>query len=32
MLLVPETALLRVRYNPFFAWMTQRISAFLETP
>jgi alpha-beta hydrolase superfamily lysophospholipase len=32
MLLVPETALLRVRYNPFFPWMTQRITAFLETP
>jgi alpha-beta hydrolase superfamily lysophospholipase len=30
LLLVPETALLRVRYNPFFPWMTQRISAFLE--
>ena len=32
MLLVPETALLRVRYNPFFPWMTQRITAFLDTP
>ena len=32
MLLVPETALLRVRYNPFFPWMTQRITAFLESP
>jgi alpha-beta hydrolase superfamily lysophospholipase len=32
MLLVPETALLRVRYNPFFPWMTQRITAFLEAP
>jgi alpha-beta hydrolase superfamily lysophospholipase len=32
MLLVPETALLRIRYNPFFPWMAQRITAFLETP
>jgi hypothetical protein len=31
MLLVPETALLRLRYNPFFPWMTQRITTFLET-
>ena len=31
MLVVPETALLRVRYNPFFPWMTQRIGRFLET-
>jgi alpha-beta hydrolase superfamily lysophospholipase len=31
MLLVPETALLRLRYNPFFPWMTQRIGEFLET-
>lgn len=31
MLLVPETALLRLRYNPFFSWMTQRITTFLET-
>ena len=30
MLLVPETALLRLRYNPFFPWMTQRIRDFLE--
>ncbi len=32
MLVVPETALLRLRYNPFFPWMTQRIGEFLETP
>jgi alpha-beta hydrolase superfamily lysophospholipase len=32
MLLVPETALLRLRYNPFFPWMTQRIGEFLEAP
>jgi alpha-beta hydrolase superfamily lysophospholipase len=32
MLLVPETALLRLRYNPFFPWMTQRIREALETP
>lgn len=31
MLLVPETALLRLRYNPFFPWMTRRITTFLET-
>jgi alpha-beta hydrolase superfamily lysophospholipase len=30
MLLVPEVSLLRLRYNPFFAWMTQRIDAFLQ--
>jgi hypothetical protein len=29
MLLVPEVSLLRLRYNPFFAWMTQRIEVFL---
>jgi hypothetical protein len=32
MLLVPETALLRLRYNTFFPWMTQRIREFLEAP
>lgn len=32
MLLVPETALLRLRYNPFFPWMAERIDAFLEAP
>lgn len=32
MLLIPEAALLRLRYNPFFPWMTQRISSFLEAP
>lgn len=32
MLLVPETALLRLRYNPFFPWMTQRIREALEAP
>jgi hypothetical protein len=32
MLLVPETALLRLRYNPFFPWMTQRIRESLEAP
>ncbi|MGH8492891.1 MAG: alpha/beta hydrolase [Moraxellaceae bacterium] len=30
MLLVPETALLRLRYNPFFSWMMQRVDAALE--
>ena len=32
MLLVPEGALLRLRYNPFFPWMTQRIGDFLAAP
>jgi alpha-beta hydrolase superfamily lysophospholipase len=32
MLLVPEAALLRLRYNPFFPWMTQRIDEFLGAP
>lgn len=29
MLMVPETALLRLRYNPFFPWMMQRVDAAL---
>jgi alpha-beta hydrolase superfamily lysophospholipase len=32
MLLVPEAALLRLRYNPFFPWMTQRIGEFVAAP
>ena len=32
MLLVPETVLLRLRYNPFFPWMMQRIDEFLDAP
>lgn len=32
MLLVPETALLRLRYNPFFPWMMQRIDEALAAP
>lgn len=29
MLLIPETALLRLRYNPFFPWMMQRVDSAL---
>lgn len=32
MLLVPETALLRLRYNPFFPWMMQRVDQALAAP
>lgn len=31
MLLIPETALLRLRYNPFFPWMMQRVDAALSS-
>ena len=32
MLLIPETALLRLRYNPFFPWMMQRVDQALAAP
>lgn len=32
MLLIPETALLRLRYNPFFPWMMQRVDQALAVP
>lgn len=32
MLLIPETALLRLRYNPFFPWMMAQVDAALVPP
>lgn len=31
MLLIPETALLRLRYNPFFPWMMQQVDSALAS-
>lgn len=32
MLLIPETALLRLRYNPFFPWMMAQVDSALAQP